>query len=134
MPRHRTADQKDPETYPEQARMDSVEAVAFIPRTGQYLLLGACHVALLWARNGSLSQKDVMTVELIVGDIQATIKSANMVDTQPASPTPVPAQSNIEARIGPWMLLCALALVACVLVFSCMSSIALATSVEVIRL
>lgn len=108
MPRQRTADQKDPETYPEQPRMDSVEAVAFIPRTGQYLLLGACHLALLWARSGSICQKDVMTVELIVGDIQATTKMPKLLFTAKAGgESPVPAQSTIEARIGPWMLLCA---------------------------
>lgn len=108
MPRQRTADQKDPETYPEQPRMDCVEAVAFIPRTGQYLLLGACHLALLWSRSGSICQKDVMTVELIVGDIQATTKTPKLLfAAKPADAAPVRVQSTLEARIGPWMLLCA---------------------------
>lgn len=107
MPRQRTADQKDPETYPEQPRLDSVEAVAFIPRTGQYMLLGACHLALLWSRSGSMSQKDVMTVELTVGDVQATTKTPKVLfASTPPADSPLPEQSTIEARIGPWMLLC----------------------------
>jgi hypothetical protein len=108
MPRQRTADQKDPETYPEQPRVDSVEAVAFIPRSGQYLLLGACHLAVLWSRSGSISQKDVMTVELTVGDIHATTKTSKLFLTaKPEGESPVPPQSTFDARIGPWMLLCA---------------------------
>jgi hypothetical protein len=108
MPRQRTADQKDPETYPEQPRMDTVEAVAFIPRTGQYLLLGTCHLAVLWSRSGSVFQKDVMTVELTVGDIQTTTKTSKlqtMGNTEGESP--VPLQSAVDSKIGPWMLLCA---------------------------
>ena len=48
-----------------------------------------------------------MTVELTVGDIQATTKTQKLLlASLPKADSPVPEKSVIEARIGPWMLLC----------------------------
>jgi hypothetical protein len=100
MPKQRSADEKDPETYPEQPRMDAVEAVEFIPMMSSYYAYGKCHLALLWTRSGSIEQKDVMTVELDIENLHAKC-NAPKEDMLSASPT----LDTMAARIGPWMLL-----------------------------
>jgi hypothetical protein len=107
MPHKPPADTSDPSHYPDPPSTSEVQAITFVPVSGRYLLHGICHLAILWLHTGVTNQKDLMTIELCVGDPRSTFKSFM---TAPSSERGTCAVVSLcEARLGPWMLLCVLA-------------------------
>ena len=128
MPHAAPSQSRDPDHYPDNPRSDIPDTIAFVPSSGQYAPRGVATLAVLWTRNstGGVQQRDIVTVELIVGDPKTTHKTAFSTGGPPAPPcAPEPAASGaagismltrgaemcvsrVEAQVGPWVLLCAL--------------------------
>lgn len=126
MPHAAPSASKDPEHYPDNPRADTPAAATCVPSDGQYAPRGVLTLAILWARTTAAGplQRDIITVELVVGDPKTTHKATLASAAAPAgSRTQAAAasgaagvalltrgaeacESEVEARLGPWMLLC----------------------------
>eukprot|EP00892_Ulva_mutabilis_P012482 jgi/Ulvmu1/9606/UM054_0036.1 len=122
MPHAAPSQSRDPDLYPDNPRSDSPAAITFVPSRGQYAPRGVATLAVLWARNttGGLPQRDVDTVELVVGDPKATHKTAFSTGTGTTLTSEAVARgaagigiltrgadtciSRVDARVGPWTL------------------------------
>lgn len=125
MPHAAPSASRDPEHYPDNPRADNPVAVVCVPSAGRYAPRGILTLAILWARNTAAGpqQRDVVTVELVVGDpksVHKTVAAASApADARTQGATARGAagvavlargaetcESKVEATLGPWLLLC----------------------------
>lgn len=115
---------RDPEHYPDNPRADNPIAAVCVPSAGQYAPRGVLTLAILWVRSTAAGpqQRDIVTVELVVGDPQSVHKTAAAASApadartqgavaRGAAGVAVLArgaevcESRVDSALGPWLLL-----------------------------